>query len=130
MKYILRSKVISNITLLLIFELQLLCIFNYLILKWSLPLTSCRFRWLLKGINITFATPISILFENTFTTFNYCSFSRGYHVYKDVWISIIVDDSLTCKREQNNEKESRCNYMDDYVSKNIVDSRTCSAKLA
>ena len=26
-------------------------------------------------------------------------FIRGYHVYKDVWIHIIGDDSLTCEQE-------------------------------
>ena len=109
--------------MLLIFELYLLTFsINSLkiIFKWSLPLTSGRFRWLLKGINLPFATPVLILIENTFTTFKYSSFSRGYHVYKDVWISIIVDDSLTCEREEHNEKESRCNYMNDWVLKKIV----------
>ena len=58
--------------------------------------------------------------KNTFTTFKYSSFNRGYHVYKDVWISIIADDSLACEREEACEKESRCNHMDDCFSKNIA----------
>ena len=37
-----------------------------------------------KEIIIAFAIPITILTENTFTKFKYSSFSRGYHVYKDV----------------------------------------------
>ena len=60
MKYILRSKVIFNITFLLIFELQLLCIFNYVIkdhpqmvasvdfLKGLILLSSLQFQYLLK----------------------------------------------------------------------------------
>ena len=32
-------------------------------------------------------------------------FIRGYHVYKDVWIHIIGDDSLTCEQEQRNEND-------------------------
>ena len=50
-------------------------------------------------INDLFATPITVLIENTFTAFKYSSFFRGYHVYKDVWIHSIGDDSLTCEQE-------------------------------
>ena len=56
-------------------------------------------------INDLFATPITVLIENTFTAFKYSSFIRGYHVYKDVWIQIIGDDSLTCEQEQRNEND-------------------------
>ena len=35
----------------------------------------------------------------------YSSFSRGYHVYKDVCIPIIGDESLTCEREEHNEND-------------------------
>ena len=59
----------------------------------------------LKEIDISFATPIPILIENAFTTFKYSSFSRGYHVHKDVWIPIIGDDSLTCEQEEHNKKD-------------------------
>ena len=45
------------------------------------------------------------MIENAFTTFKYSSFSRGYYVYKDVWIAITRDDSLTCEREEHNENE-------------------------
>ena len=43
-----------------------------------------------------------------------------------MWIFIILEDSLTLKREEHNEKECRCNSMDDCVSK--TDSRRCSTK--
>ena len=56
-------------------------------------------------INDLFATPITVLIENTFTGFKYSSFIRGYHVYKDVWIHIIGDDSLTCEQEQRDEND-------------------------
>ena len=74
----------------------------------------------LKEIDIPFATPIPILIENTFTKFKYSSFSKGYHVHKDVWIPIIGegyhvhkdvwipiigDDSLTCEQEEHNESD-------------------------
>ena len=59
----------------------------------------------IKETNIAFATLIPILIENTFTTFEYPSFSRGYQVYKVVWISITGDDTLTCEREEHNEND-------------------------
>ena len=94
----------------------------------SLPLTFGRFRRLLTEISIPFATPIPVLIENTFTTFKYYLFSRGYHVYKDVCIPIIGDDSLTCEREEHNENDKSVVAIiwDDCFKK---DSRTCSAKL-
>ena len=58
-----------------------------------------------KEINIPFATPITILIENTFTTFKCYSFSSGCHVHKDVRIPIIGDDSLTCRQEERNEND-------------------------
>ena len=65
-----------------------------------------KLRWrifLLRSKETPFTTPVSTLIENTFTTFKYSSFSRGQHVYKNVWILIIGDDSLTCKQEEHNE---------------------------
>ena len=56
-----------------------------------------------KKISILFATPIPILNKNTFTNFTYSSFSREYHVYKDVRIpnkngvAIIWDDCVSKK---------------------------------
>ena len=75
-----------------------------------------------KEITIPFATPVPILIENTFTTFKYSSFSRGYRVYKDVWIPIIGDDSLTCEREEHNENDKTAVAIiwDESVSKKIV----------
>ena len=59
-----------------------------------------------KETNIHFATPISVLIENTFTMFKYSSFSGGYHVYQDAWIPVIRDDSLTCEQEEHNENDN------------------------
>ena len=56
-----------------------------------------------KEINIPFATPVTVLIENTFTTFKYSSFNRRYHVYKDVWVPINGDDSISCEQEEHNE---------------------------
>ena len=74
-----------------------------------------------KEINIAFATPVPILTEKTFTKLKYSSFSRGYHVCKDVWISIIGDDALTCEREEHNENDKNTVVIisDDCVSKKI-----------
>ena len=49
-------------------------------------------------------------------------FSRGYHVYKDVCIPIIGDESLTCEREEHNENDKNVVAIvwDDCVSKKIV----------
>ena len=76
----------------------------------------------IKETNIAFATLIPILIENTFTTFEYPSFSRGYQVYKVVWISIIGDDALTCEREEHNENDKNTVVIiwDDCVSKKIL----------
>ena len=54
--------------------------------------------------------------------FKYSLFSRGYYVYKDVWISITGGDSLTCEREEHNEndKSAVAIIWDDCVSKKIV----------
>ena len=80
-----------------------------------------------KEINIAFATPVPILIENTFITFKYPSFSRGYHVYKDVHIPINGYDLLICEREENDENDKNVAIIrDDCVSK---DSRSCCAKL-
>ena len=43
--------------------------------------------------------------EDFFQVFKYSSFSRGYHVYKNVCILIIGDDSLTCEQEEHNEND-------------------------
>ena len=58
-----------------------------------------------KEINIHFAIPIPILIENTFTTFKYSLFSGECHVYKDAWIPVIRDDSLTSEQEEHNEND-------------------------
>ena len=47
--------------------------------------------------------------------FKYSSLSRGYHVYKDVWILIIRDDLLTCEREHNDNNRVAIIW-DDCVS--------------
>ena len=85
-------------------------------------MTSGRFRLILKGVNILFAAAIPALIESTFTTFKYSSFSRGYYVYKDVWISVNGDESLTCEREEHNENDKNAFAIiwDDCVSKKIV----------
>ena len=43
--------------------------------------------------------------EDFFQVFKYSSFSTGYHVYKDMSIPIIGDDSLTCERKEHNEHD-------------------------
>ena len=58
-----------------------------------------------KKIDILLTTPIPILTGNTSTTFKYSSFDRGYHVYRDVWIHITGNDSLTCEQEEHNEND-------------------------
>ena len=64
-----------------------------------------KLQMAVKEINIPFATPITVLIENFFTAFKYSLFIIGDHVYKDVWIHIIVDDSLTCEQEELNEND-------------------------
>ena len=39
------------------------------------------------GFYMITATPIPVLIKNSFTNSKYSSFSRGYHAYRDVWIS-------------------------------------------
>ena len=67
-----------------------------------------KLRWrifILRHKETPFVTPVPTLIESTFTKFKYSSFSTGQNVYKDVWIFIIGDDSLTCKREEHNEND-------------------------
>ena len=59
-----------------------------------------------KETNIPSATLIPVLVENTFTTFDDSLVSGGYHVYKDVQIPIIDNDSLTCEQEEHNENDN------------------------
>ena len=61
--------------------------------------------FILRSKETPLATPIPRLIENTFTAFKYSFLSRGLHVYKDVWIPITSDDSLTCKQEEHNEND-------------------------
>ena len=74
-----------------------------------------------KEINIAFSTSIPILIENTFPKLKYSLFSREYHVCKDVWISIIDNDALTCEREEHNknDKNAVAIIWNDCVSKKI-----------
>ena len=60
--------------------------------------------------------------EDSFQVFKYSSFSRKHHVYKDVCIPIIGDDSLTRDLEEHNEndKNALSIVLDDCVSKKIV----------
>ena len=61
-----------------------------------------------KEINITVATQIPILIKILSQCSSILRLAEGtMFVYKDVWIFIIVDDSLTCEREHNeNDKNS------------------------
>ena len=51
--------------------------------------------------------------------FKYSSFSRGYHVYKDVWILIIRDDLLTCEQEHNNNNRVAIIWDDHYMQLHV-----------
>ena len=79
-------------------------------------------KYISRSKETPFATPILILIENTFTMLKYSLLSRGYHVYKDVWVPIIGDDSLTCEREEHNENDQTAVAIIwvDLVSKKIV----------
>ena len=44
---------------------------------------------------------IPILIDHSWTTYEYKSFARGHHVYKDVW-SPLIRESLSCKPEPSN----------------------------
>ena len=47
-----------------------------------------------KMIDIPFVIPIPILLDEHFAVFQYSSYSRGYHAYKEIWNSLVGDDSL------------------------------------
>ena len=52
-------------------------------------------------LEIPFDVEISILTNNSFSAVKHNLYSRGYHAYMDIWKSLIGDDSLSCKREDN-----------------------------
>ena len=60
--------------------------------------------------------------EDSFQVFKHSSFSRKHHVYKDVCIPIIGDDSLTRDLEEHNENDNNAVSIvwDDGVSKKIL----------
>ena len=61
--------------------------------------------------------------EDFFQVFKNSSFNRGHHVYKDVCIPIIGDESLTCECEEHNEndKNAVATAWDDCPSRHLPD---------
>ena len=47
-------------------------------------------KYISRSKETPFATPILILIENTFTMLKYSLLSRGYLVYKDLWIIALL----------------------------------------
>ena len=53
-------------------------------------------------IEIPFDVEIPILIDNNFSVLKHNSYARGYHACMDIWKPLIGDDSLRCKREDDN----------------------------
>ena len=53
-------------------------------------------------MEIPFDVAIPILLDNDFSVLKHNSSARGYHAYMDIWKPLIGDDSLHCKREDDN----------------------------
>ena len=53
-------------------------------------------------IEIPFDVEIPILIANSFSVLKHNSYTRGYHVYMDIWKPLIGDGNLRCKREDDN----------------------------
>ena len=50
----------------------------------------------------SFDFEIPILIDNSFSVLKHNSYARGYHACMDIWKSLIGDDNLRCKREDDN----------------------------
>ena len=53
-------------------------------------------------MEISFDFEIPILIDNSFSVLRHSSYVRGYHAYMHIWKSLIGDDNLRCKREDDN----------------------------
>ena len=53
-------------------------------------------------MEISLDVEIPILINNSFSILKHNSYARDYHVYMDIWKPLIRDDSLCCKREDDN----------------------------
>ena len=53
-------------------------------------------------MEISFDFEIPILIDNSFSVLRHSSYARGYHAYMHIWKSLIGDDNLRCKREDDN----------------------------
>ena len=75
-----------------------------------------------KMIDAPFDIPIPILLDGHFTVFEYRSYSRGYHAYKEIWNPLVGDDSLICEPEESNERDKYAVAIvfDDCLLKKIV----------
>ena len=52
-------------------------------------------------MEIAFDVEILILIDNIISVLKHNSYARGYHAYMDIWKPLIGDDSLRCKREDD-----------------------------
>ena len=53
-------------------------------------------------MEIPFDVEIPILIENSFSVVKHNSYACDYYAYMDIWELLIGDNSLCCKREDNN----------------------------
>ena len=56
-------------------------------------------------MEIPFDVEIPILIDNSFSVLKHNSYARGYHAYTDIWKPFIGDNSLRCKREDDNIRD-------------------------
>ena len=66
-----------------------------------------RFTQNLRGIfqqtaRIIDADSIPIVVDDDVNRWAHDSFLRGYHAYMDIWVPLIGDDSLVCRKEGQN----------------------------
>ena len=73
-------------------------------------------------MDISFTASIPIQVDNNFSVFKYSSYSRGYHAYMNVWLPIIGDSSLMCKKEDTNDHDQNAVAIvfDNLISKKVV----------
>ena len=53
-------------------------------------------------MKIPFDVETLIWIDNRISVLKHNSYARGYHAYMDIWKSLIEDDSLRCKPEDDN----------------------------
>ena len=51
---------------------------------------------------------LPIITDPDLERWHFNSYSRGYHAYMNIWILLIEDESLICRKEKGHEYDPHC----------------------